>query len=360
MSAVNQWVTVETLSAAAISVASVGDAPRGFADVRRVLQRLLSKTPEHSHGLTTRHITNAIHAVHQRAAAVELAIPVRVSRLRLVIRPVLGPTRQVHAVRLWLGAADVPVPEPRPAAGFIWRADTQMIHLPERIGPLLGMDLHTTRCSIAELFHHISGFTRHAEVLDLLYAPASGDKLQFDVVLNRGSARPGHWRITIRARDNDRAGEVWWLAEDVTADATSSTKPLLEEVGLREAHRRAGTHLAIVHLPYPSIAHWLTEPAAWIRWNSLPRPVEVFHPEDRAALSGLADRLRSGETAAITVRTLAHDGGYARTSLSLYPYPGYSTHQLTIAQFVPVHDRSVSEMPCGAAVTVAAGPSAMG
>lgn len=347
-----QWVTVETLSPETMSVASVGDAPRDFADVRRVLQRLLSKVAELHGSITTRRIADAIRAAHDRSADMNLAIPTRSGAHRLIVRPVFGPTRAVHAVRLWLGPAAEPVPQPRPAAGLIWRAGTQMIHLPEHIERTFGIaGRGVSQCSIAELFQHVSGFSRHAEVLDVLYGRTSSDKLQFDVVVT-GSAGPGCWRITMRARDGEPGGEAWWLVEDVTSDTMSSARPILEQVALREAHRRAGTHLAILHLPNPSISHWLTDPAPWIRWSSLGLPVEVFHPDDRAELTGLTDRLHSGGSAEITVRTLSYGGTYIRTSLALYPYPGYSNRQLTIAQFIGGGGEAITEIPCETALFV--------
>lgn len=228
----------------------------------------------------------------------------------------------------------------RPAVGLIWELDTQLIHQPAGIRRLCGVEAeeYVPRRSIAELFHRISKFDRHVEVLDLLYGPVPGQKLQFDVIATSGSARRGHWRITMRARDDERTRGAWWLIEDVTSDTMPSMAPTLDHIGLREAHRRAGTHLAIVQLEHATISHWLTEPAPWVRWDYLFRPVDVFHPGDRARLVDLGGRLASGDAAEVNVRTLNYGGGYTPTSLLLYPYPGYSVRQLTIAQLVHVGD----------------------
>ncbi|GAB2710141.1 hypothetical protein GCM10027089_37180 [Nocardia thraciensis] len=334
------WVTIETLAPDSMSVASVGEAPRDFAGWQRVLQRLLSKIPAVYDSLSTARIAEAMRATRDRAEEVDLRIPTRSGAHLLKIQPVFGPAGDVHAVRLWLGPASAHIPEPRAAVGAIWDLSTQTLQQPSGITQLSGIaaEEYVPRMSIAELFHRMSAFDRHAEVLDLLYAPALGSKLQFDVAVPHGSGRPGQWRITIRARDDVRTRGAWWLIEDVSTEELPASWSTLERVGLREAHRRAGTHLAVVQLEHTSISHWLTDPAPWIRWDYLFRPIDVFHPDDRNRLVEIGDRLRSGDTAGVTVRALNYGGGYTPTSLLLYPYPGFSSRQLAIAQLVRVAD----------------------
>ncbi|WP_433602226.1 GAF domain-containing protein [Nocardia sp. CA-135953] len=338
--AVNPWITIETLTPEAMSVASVGDAPRGFADWQRVLQRLMARTPALYDSLKTRSLIDAIRAARDEAEEVDLTLATGSGPHALRIRPVFGPGGDVHAVRLWMGSATATCPELPPAVGAIWDLDTQTIQQPIGATRLTGnsAEQHVPVMSIAELFHRISAFNRHAEVLDLLYSPTAGDRLQFEVTVTDGPERPGRWRISIRARDDARTHGAWLLIEDVTSDNELSEWPTLERVGLREAHRRAGTHLAIVQTERASISHWLTDPAPWIRWDYLFRPVDVFHPDDRVRLMALSDRLQSGDTAGVTVRALNYGGGYTPTSLLLYPYPGYPSRQLAIAQLVRVAD----------------------
>ncbi|WP_460698720.1 GAF domain-containing protein [Nocardia thraciensis] len=333
-------MTIETLAPDSMSVASVGEAPRDFAGWQRVLQRLLSKIPAVYDSLSTARIAEAMRATRDRAEEVDLRIPTRSGAHLLKIQPVFGPAGDVHAVRLWLGPASAHIPEPRAAVGAIWDLSTQTLQQPSGITQLSGIaaEEYVPRMSIAELFHRMSAFDRHAEVLDLLYAPALGSKLQFDVAVPHGSGRPGQWRITIRARDDVRTRGAWWLIEDVSTEELPASWSTLERVGLREAHRRAGTHLAVVQLEHTSISHWLTDPAPWIRWDYLFRPIDVFHPDDRNRLVEIGDRLRSGDTAGVTVRALNYGGGYTPTSLLLYPYPGFSSRQLAIAQLVRVAD----------------------
>ncbi|MFI7665874.1 GAF domain-containing protein [Nocardia sp. NPDC049526] len=334
------WATVETLAPGVASVASMGEASRNFASCDRVVQRLLAKSPAFYDTLTTRDISGMIRLVHLRGEDMDLTIPTGAGPHKLMLRPVLGPAGDVHAVRLWLGPAAAPIPPLRPAVGLIWELDTQLIHQPIGLRRLCGVEdqEYVPRRSIAELFHRISKFDRHVEVLDLLYGPVPGHKLQFDVIVTSGSARRGQWRITMRARDDERTRGAWWLIEDTTSDTMPSMAPTLDHVGLREAHRRAGTHLAIVQLEHTTISHWLTEPAPWVRWDYLFRPVDVFHPGDRARLVDLGGRLASGDATEVTVRTLNYGGGYTPTSLLLYPYPGYSVRRLTIAQLVFIGD----------------------
>ncbi|MFC8529462.1 GAF domain-containing protein [Nocardia sp. NPDC057227] len=330
------WVTIETLTPETMSVASVGESPRDFASWQRVLQRLLSKTPAVYDGLTTLEVAEAIRAA--RIGAQELARTVRTGagRFRLLLRPVFGPAGDVHAVRLWLGPDDTPAPEPPAAVGAVWDLDNQTIEQPVGITRLTGgsPEQYVPRISLAELFHRAASFDRHAEVLDLLYDPAGGGRLQFDAAITHGGTRPGRWRFTIRSRDDERTRGAWLLVEDVTVPDTPAAPPTLERIGLREAHRRAGTHLAVLQLDFPSISHWLTDPAPWIRWDYLFRPVDVFHPGDRARLAELGARLDTGESAGVTVGTLNYAGGYTPTSLLLYPYPGCSSTRLAIAQLV--------------------------
>lgn len=341
------WTTVETLAPETMSVASVGDAPRGFAGWQRVLQRQLSKMPAIYDGLTTARIAEAMITARDHAQEVELRIPTRAGLHRLLIRPVFGPAGDVHAIRLWLGPGAAEVPPPPPAVGAIWDLPSQTIAQPGGVTRLTGIPAHdyVPRLSIAELFHRMSGFDRHTEVLDLLYGPVPGAKLQFDATVRTDGEPPGRWRISMRARDDERTRGAWLLLEEVAGDPPPLRWATLEQVGLREAHRRAGTHLAVVQLDHGTISHWLTDPAPWIRWDYLFQPTDVFHPEDRDRLRELDARVRGGDTAGITVRTLNYPGGYTPTSMLLYPYPGYSVRQLSIAQLTLADDLRVPEPP---------------
>lgn len=334
------WVTIETLAPGTLSVASVGDAPREFAGWQRVLQRLLAKAPALYDTLTTSVVIAAVLRARGRAEEVEQLISTGSGPYLLRIRPVFGLGGDVHAVRLWLGPVTVPTPEPAPAVGGVWDLGSQTLALPSGITSLPGISAeeYAPTMSIAEFFARMTDFDRHAEMLDLLYDPKSGETLQSDVTVPGLSGPPGRWRISIRARDDEQTRGAWWLIEDISAGAVPASWPTLERVGLLEAHRRAGTHLAVVQLEHTSISHWLTDPAPWIRWDYLFRPVDAFHPDDREQLAGVGGRLRSGGTAGVVVRVLNYSGGYTPTSLLLYPYPGYSSQQLAIAQLVRVTD----------------------
>ncbi|MFB8281088.1 GAF domain-containing protein [Nocardia colli] len=336
------WATIETLTPGVMSIATVGTSPRDFADCRRVLQRLLAKTPALYDGVTTLGIADIVHSVRERAEDVEFEIGTGSGRHELLARPVFGPAGDVHAVRLWVGSLAETVSSPGGAVGVIWDLATQTLQLPSGIASLTGFSAeeYVPTMSIAELFQRMPTFDRHAEVLDLLYDARPGDKLQCDVTVSQGAGRPGRWRISMRARDDIRTRGAWLLIEDVTSDDAPLSWMTLERAGLREAFRRQGTHLAVVQVEHTSISHWLTEPAPWIRWSYLFRPVEVFHPDDRDRLTATRERLSSGESAEVIVRTLDHRGGYGRTSVSLFPYPGYANQHLAIARLEPVHAQS--------------------
>lgn len=104
------WVTVETLAPEVMSVASVGDVSRNFTSCDRVVQRLLAKTRVLYDTLTTRDITGMIRLVHLRGEDMDLTIPTGAGPHKLVLRPVLGPVGDVHAVRVWLGPVAAPIP----------------------------------------------------------------------------------------------------------------------------------------------------------------------------------------------------------------------------------------------------------
>ncbi|KAA8881892.1 hypothetical protein F3087_40190 [Nocardia colli] len=333
-------MTVETLTPGVLSVAAVGDEPRGFAGCQRVLQRLFAKTPALYDHLNAVGVCDIVRAVRDRAEDLDLIIPTRSGPHQLLGRPVFGLAGDVHAVRMWLGPSSAEVPAVRPATGAIWDLGTQTLQQPSGITSLTGLaaEEYVPTMSIAELFQRAPTFDRHAEVLDLLYDPRAGDKLQFDVAVTQGSGRPGRWRITLRARDDARTRGAWLLIEDVTSADAPAAWMTLERAGLREAHRRAGTHLAVVQVEHTSISHWLTDPVPWIRWDYLFRPVDVFHPDDRERLAAAGEHLMSGEAAEVTVRALGYDGGYTLTSMLLYPYPGYANREIAIAEFARVDD----------------------
>lgn len=368
------WVTVETLAPGEISVATVDGEKRGFASVQRVLQRLLTKSPALYDSINTQGILEVIGTARARAEGVELDIPTTSGVHKLVARPVLGPTGGVHGVQIWLGpttselgssldtaelgsglhiaelgsSLDAAVSAPPAAVGMVWDLATQTLHQPSVMTELSGIaaEEHVPQTSVAELFQRASQFDRHGEVLPLLYAPEVGGKLQFDMTLgHRSAGRPRQWRVTVRARADEQLRGAWWLLEDVTPETATPTWPTLEQVGLREAHRRAGTYLAVVQAAHASIAHWLTDPAPWLRWDYLFRPVDVFHPDDRGRLRDTAERIRSGYSIDLTVRTLDYAGGYTPTRMLLSPCPGYAEHDLVIGQLVLAIDDASASPP---------------
>ncbi|MFF2554727.1 GAF domain-containing protein [Nocardia sp. NPDC058058] len=341
------WLTVETLTPEALTVSSVGHQARDFAAWQRVLQRQLAKTPALYEGMTPHGITTAVLAVREQATEFKLTVPSRSGPHILWARPVLGPAGDVHGVQLWMGPAAEPAPAPPAAIGAFWDLESQTIALPSGITELTGMSAeeYVPRTSIAELFHRACGFDRHVEVLDLLYEAKAGAKLQFDATITSGTGRAGRWRFSIRGRDDEQGRGAWWLIEDVTAEHQLNTGRALENTALREAHRRAGTRLAVIQLEHAAIAHWLTDPAPWIRWDYLFRPSDVFHPNDRAQVAELGSQVRAGYAVGATVRTLDYGGGYTPSSLLLYPYPGYTSSPLAIAQFVCAADRSAMPGP---------------
>lgn len=340
------WLTVETLAPEGFSVASVGTAPRGFADWRRVLQRQLAKMPALYDSVRTKTFVEIIRTTVEGAQDVDREIATASGPHKLLARPIFGPGGGVHGVRLWLGPGTMRVPAAAPAVGAVWDVESQTIHQPSGMARLSGItpQEYAPSTSVAEFFHRISAFDQHAAVLDLLYGPRAGEKLQFDVSVTQPAGRATRWRISIRARDDPYQHGAWLLIEDITAEHETAVWPTLESVGLREAHRRAGNYLAIVPMAQASIAHWLTDPAPWIRWEYLFRPVDVFHPSDRQRLLAAAERLRMGESVGVTVRTLNYSGGHTPTTLLLYPYPGYSRSELAIAQVVRALDSGLQPL----------------
>lgn len=338
------WLTLETLASDIVSVASVGDTPRNFASWQRVLQRLLTKNPACYDSLTTRNLADAVRTTRQCATGTDAVVPTRSGRYRLLTRPVFGPRGDVHAVRLWLGPANTAVPPARPAVGAIWDLDTQTVLQPDTITQLAGASSETyvPTLSIAELFQRVSAFDRHADLLDLLYDPGSGGKLQFEVFLRDHCGRTGLWRISIRTRVDEGCCGAWWLIEDITCTGAQPLHAPLESMGLREAHRRAGTHLALVQLERTSIAHWLTDPAPWIRWDYLHHPVDVFHPDDRPQLRDLGQQLQSTDSVSATIRTLNYLGDYSSSRMVLFPHPGFAHRHLALAQLVWVAAESAT------------------
>ncbi len=337
------WVTVETLSADAMSAVSVGGEARDFAAWQRVVQRLLGKTPSAYDSLSTTRVGELIRAVRDEVREVAVRVRTRTGVVQLHAHPVLGPVGDVHAVRLWVGPDRSRLPQPRPAVGGIWDLSAQTIRLPAGVTQLSGMTArdYAPSMSIAELFHRWPNFDGHAAVLDLLYEPKPGGTLQFDVPVG-ASVR---WRVSIRARDDERTRGAWWLIEEVCSEGVLPWPSGLEQVALREAHRRAGTHLAMLQVGHASISHWLTDPAPWVRWNHLVSPVDVFHPEDRDRLTDTETCLQTGEKVRMTVRVLNNSGAYVPTRLSLYGYPGYSARRLAIIEFESAVDEMAAARP---------------
>jgi hypothetical protein len=328
------WVTVETLSPPDMSVATIGEAAREFANLQRVVQRLLAKQPGIHDAINSQRLIGAIEATRSRKRQVDREYAARSHRYRLTARPVLGPGGDVHAVRFWLGPTGE-VPELRLALGLLWDRNTQTIrHSQTASADRSHAAMPSGTLSIAELFHQACDFDRHDEVLETLYNPKPGARLQFELSTAHKSGRTILWRNTIRMAD-DSTGLVRWLAEDVTPLVATPTVTSLERRGLKEAVRRAAMYVAVVELADTSISHWLTDPAPWIRWARLSRPTDAFHPDDRHELAHAADRILAGDTTEVTLRTLNHRGGYSLTNVVLYPFPGPSSRHAAIGELTP-------------------------
>lgn len=327
------WVTIETLAPEGMSAVSVGAEPRDFSGSHRVVQRLLSKMPAVYDGLTTDRVIAEIASARHSAVAVDIPVRTGAGMYALLVRPVLGPAGEVHAVRFGLSPAHQRAPRSGSAVGGIWDLASQTLSLPVQVATFSGMSLpeYQPIMSIAEMFQRWTDFERHAELLDLLYEPGQGGAMQFDVTVGMR----GRWRVSIRARDDMRTRGAWWLIEDLGEDMVPPQSVALERVALREAHRRAGNHLGVLQVEHASISHWLTDPAPWVRWYGLSSPVDVFHPDDRERLASANERLLTGASTTITVRLLDTRDGYTSTVLSLYPYPGFSGRQLAIGEFAP-------------------------
>jgi Domain of unknown function (DUF5593) len=336
------WVTVETLSPKAMSVATVGDSPRDFVSLQRVIQRLLARQPGIRDAITTQGLIDVLETTRRQRHEFVHEIASRVHRYRVVSRPVLGPDGDVHAVRFWLGPIG-PMPVQRPALGLIWDRTTQTIrHSHTASADCSHAATLPSSLSIAELFHVARDFDRHEEVLDTLYNPKPGGRLQFDLTTAHNSGRTTQWRNTIRIAVDDPARLARWLAEDVSSADAPPAGNALELRGLKEAVRRSAMYVAVVELAYTSISHWLTDPAPWIKWARLSKPTDAFHPDDRHQLAHAADRIWIGDSTKVTLRTLNHRGGYTLTNVLLYPFPGHSSRhvaicELTLAAPEPAH-----------------------
>lgn len=341
---------METLTPDSMSIATIGDEPRNFASLQRAAQRLLSKTPVLHGNITAQDIIDTIHDVRREPRNIDRSISTTDGTHDFAARPVIGPTGQVHGVRFWLGPAGS-TPPLRPAFGSLWDLGSQTIRHTVKPPPNIARPC-LPLISLAELFHRAIAFDRHDEVLDFLYHPEPGAKIQFDATLTHRPGRNCRWRNTIRF-PKQPTEQAHWLAEFVTAASDQLSRPTLEQLGLRDAMRRAHIHLAVIQVAYSSITYWLTDPAPWIRWDELPRPAEVFHPDDRHLLSGAADLLPSGANPTITLRTLGHSGAYSPTRCQLFPCPGRMSGQFVIGQLTKLGDSSnshehASEFPVAA------------
>lgn len=337
------WITFETLTPNAMSVASVGAEPRAFANPQRVLQRLLSKLPAVQRHLTVQRVLDTIATTRRRGVDDDRVVLTAEAAYTLATRAVLGPGGVVHAVRLWIGPS-AGLCEPSPAFGAVWDLRSQTIQQPPpMVAPLPGLapEDYKARMTLAELFHLASAFDRQDEVLDLLYHPAPGRRLQFDLAATHPSGSILHWRNTIRLPDDVRSGIAHWLVEAVTPTTPPRPVPDIGQRGVRDALRRAGIHLAVIQTAYASIGYWLSDPAPWIRWGGLSDGSEVFHPRDRVMVAGTVRRLSAQTSTDLAVRTLNHGGGYGLTRLRLYPCAPGGDPELAIGELSRDADSAV-------------------
>ncbi|WP_040818043.1 GAF domain-containing protein [Nocardia jiangxiensis] len=326
------WTMIETLDpAASPTVVSSGDSTREFTSTHRVLERAINNAQLGTY-VTADDLYRHIIAVRDRSEPIDW--PIRKDKHHCIFRalPVLGPNEQVHGVRFWLGPADLEPPEPRRATGVVWDLASRMVRLTPDCTRMAGISdaIFVPEVPLATFWRYASRFDDHEAVFNLLYRPKEHARLQTMGTVRHADNREMLWQATIRTRHDSHTIGAWGLLEDLTSDTSRPPTATLEQQGLREYLRSAGTYLGVVHIPDGTIVHWLSDPPPW--FDCTRSPDELFPPEDHARLT-TAVAPDEG-----VVRVLNPDSGYTPTKIVLSPYRGCRNNRLAIGQFFRVDD----------------------
>jgi len=334
------WLMIETLDPAVQPAVVSGESGRDFTAAHRVLERAINSaqlgtyvTPDDLYG----HIISS----RDRGGPVDMLLGKGKHQCVFRTLPVLGPNSRVHGVQYWLGPADQDPPEPRRAAGVVWDLRARMVYLTTDCTRMAGIPdaKFVPELPLATFWGITSRFDHHEAVFNLLYHPRDRARLQTLGTVRHVRGHEMLWQATIRTRYDSDAVGAWGLLEDLTSEDSQPPSATLEQKGLREYLRSAGTYLGVVHIPDGTIVQWLSDPPPWI--DCTRSPDQLLPPEDHARLAAAVAPDEG------VVRVINPDSSYTPTKIVLSPYRGCGNNRLAIGQFLRADEEAGPKRPHG-------------
>ena len=161
-------------------------------------------------------------------------------------QPVLGPSRQVHAILMWIGdATETPPPEP-PVWAFAWE-------LADPISPEFVDDPET-----GTMTDWLSGCARLSDIRRTaadVYGATVGDRFAGDWIRTDGTVE----RYTMRVVFTFDGPAILGVSLRLPETTASTEEELLPRAALQATATYAGTSTAVLHAASGRVLAWLTD-----------------------------------------------------------------------------------------------------
>ncbi|WP_378739089.1 GAF domain-containing protein [Nocardia brasiliensis] len=302
-----KWILVECFSGVPGRVIAFGAAPKSFVPLRNILRNPLS-------------LADAEAALAQACRTRALVAHVSADGRRTVrAEPLLISPERAHAVRLWVGPVQEPLPPRDPVGAWYFNLSTNRSVRSVDLLDLYGVapEDREAELAIAGAFTRLVTNRDESEALAKIVNSAPGTEHQAVWTIRRddNALRAGHFACRISI-EFDVTGRREVLFRGVTQDIGAATAvpaappPMILEYQLLEAATAPGEYRAIVNLRSLQLIRWIGPPMPGIAWADLPgQPAPQIHPDDLAAAQAMSRELARHRTEG-KVRLRRLDGGW--------------------------------------------------
>ncbi|MEU4342677.1 GAF domain-containing protein [Nocardia sp. NPDC023852] len=304
---IGRWLVIETLGQADTwSVLVAGSAPREWKSYHRAVPARLQPI---------------VTAAYSCGTAVDYELPPSRhvwSGRQVQAAPLLGPGDRVHAVRLWVGSGDPPVPVG--ITPFTVDGRTRRV---EAVQDESGSHFDRTRTVWigAEAFEMIERFDSALELVTTMARSEPGGRW-LDTATVRSTIGPRTLLLAARNPDPDRHHWVG-VAVDVT-DSVAPQPKSFEAATLELLRgRQSNLYLLVVDLAQVRLVRWVTEPVPGLRWGGVTDERTMPHPHDRPRILTARADVRAGSRRVRLdgVRLAATTGDWIVADVEASPLP---------------------------------------
>lgn len=227
--------------------------------------------------------------------------------LRMALAPVVGPTRSLDALHVWLGNGSFTTLETPLAVSFTWDAHKR---IGELLPPSAGFPGHPDVASWRSTFTS-PDFHRYLRVQDMLgvveamVAPEYSDTAWVGSATVRDTALPLTVNVSMVVDEGN--GQGYWRG--LVHALTDVVEPVpvaspLELAALDALARVSERHVVLLDISKMRLIDWVTDPVPGIQWKGRVDQRDTPHPDDVVRIFEMAGEVLTGKTDRGTVESI--------------------------------------------------------